>query len=489
MTPFMISSLGDHSYGLWMLVASFSGFYGLLDIGLATAVQRYLSKALGTNDYKEANIIFNTSLIVFLFLGLISLLAVFGLSCFSHTFVKSAADAILFKKIIILLGIVLCFGFPMRSFWAIFSCHLRLDIGIYLGLLNLALKTILIIVFFKKGYGILALTMINLLCDFLNYFLTIIFSLKLATYIKISIKYFDKTKIRTFLNYSIFSFISKIAGNIRFNVDNFVISAFIGLNPITLYSIAIRLSHYYIRIISDISGLTPVFSQYEATNDYDSIRKYFLFGTKINVFASSIVGSLLIILGRQFIILWVGEDFSESYNILLLFVIPFAISLAQRASGQLMYGISKHKFLTIINVIESIANLILSIILVQSLGLKGVALGTAIPLLFMQILVMPLYTCKIININVASYYFKTLLFPFSQSAIIILSLWLLFKTIPINNYFSLISMGFLYSTIFIITIFFLGFTKEEQITIINALPVKILNIITKVVPWIKKLKY
>ena len=71
--PFIIHSLGDKMYGLWIFVGSFLGYYGLLDLGLDSAIQRYVSRSIGIKDYKEVNRIINTSLLIFTILGCIAL--------------------------------------------------------------------------------------------------------------------------------------------------------------------------------------------------------------------------------------------------------------------------------------------------------------------------------------------------------------------------------------------------------------------------------
>lgn len=73
MTPFIIRSLGDSMYGLWILVGSFLGYYGLMDFGLNYAVQRFLSRAIGAKDNVDADKIINTSLALFTFLGMVIL--------------------------------------------------------------------------------------------------------------------------------------------------------------------------------------------------------------------------------------------------------------------------------------------------------------------------------------------------------------------------------------------------------------------------------
>jgi O-antigen/teichoic acid export membrane protein len=38
----MVHNLGDRMYGLWALAGAFIGCYGLLDLGLSSAVQRHI---------------------------------------------------------------------------------------------------------------------------------------------------------------------------------------------------------------------------------------------------------------------------------------------------------------------------------------------------------------------------------------------------------------------------------------------------------------
>ena len=45
MMPFIVRMLGDRMYGLWILVATFVGYYGLADLGLSSAVNRFMARA------------------------------------------------------------------------------------------------------------------------------------------------------------------------------------------------------------------------------------------------------------------------------------------------------------------------------------------------------------------------------------------------------------------------------------------------------------
>ena len=78
--PFVINSLGDRMYGFWTLIGTFLGYYGLIDFGLSSAVNRYISEAVGAQDSKKCNNIFNTALVLFSILGVIAL----ALSLWGH---------------------------------------------------------------------------------------------------------------------------------------------------------------------------------------------------------------------------------------------------------------------------------------------------------------------------------------------------------------------------------------------------------------------
>ena len=53
MMPFILHTLGDRMYGLWILMSAFMGYMGYLDLGILWAVGRYVARAMGRKDMKE----------------------------------------------------------------------------------------------------------------------------------------------------------------------------------------------------------------------------------------------------------------------------------------------------------------------------------------------------------------------------------------------------------------------------------------------------
>ena len=120
MMPFLVHTLGDEQYGLWVVVGSIVGFYGFFDIGLATAVGKYTAGAIGKQDYDEVNKVANTALALFLSLGLIVILLSF-VGAGLILWLKEDDTAVLFAALFAVMGTNIGLQFPMRTFSGVLS--------------------------------------------------------------------------------------------------------------------------------------------------------------------------------------------------------------------------------------------------------------------------------------------------------------------------------------------------------------------------------
>ena len=69
--PLVLKALGASDYGLYNLVAGVVSMLSFLNNALTVSSQRYMSVAMGANDEKQINIIFNTSFVLHLLLGML----------------------------------------------------------------------------------------------------------------------------------------------------------------------------------------------------------------------------------------------------------------------------------------------------------------------------------------------------------------------------------------------------------------------------------
>src|ERR1700730_8884490 len=70
LSPFILQHLGEDAFGLWVLVFSLTGYYGIFDFGIRSSLIRYVSKFQATGDKDELARLINTSLFTYTLVGL-----------------------------------------------------------------------------------------------------------------------------------------------------------------------------------------------------------------------------------------------------------------------------------------------------------------------------------------------------------------------------------------------------------------------------------
>jgi O-antigen/teichoic acid export membrane protein len=459
--PFVVHSLGDRDYGIWTLVATFVGYYGVLELGLAAAVSRYLARSLGAKDEEDCNRVFNTSLRLYLGIGLLALIISGAIAAAAPLVCRTPADASLFWKLILILGTSIALMFPTRVFKGLLEAHLRFDIAASVELLSLVLRTGLIFPVIYLGYGVVGLAWVTVLASLPAMVLLVYYAHRELPFLHFDRKYWHGDTARSLFSYSAYSLIANLANILRFKVDVVVVARYVSLVAVTHYRVGGVLTQYFFDLMSSMFGVFPsVFSRQEGARDFDGLKRTFFFASKCAICVSSFIGFGMLAWGKPFIVRWMGPRYFDSYLVLVLLVVGVTVSLWQGPSVSLLYAISKHKFYAIFNSIEGVANLVLSLVFVHRYGMYGVALGTLIPILITRIVIQPIYVCRVANIEYLEYARRSL----RTLAFVALSLVipvLLSIRFAAPNYKVLISLGIVSTVLYAIPLWLFELSGSE----------------------------
>jgi O-antigen/teichoic acid export membrane protein len=95
-----------------------------------------------------------------------------------------------------------------------------------------------------------------------------------------------------------------------------------------------------------------------------------------------------------------GPEYGQRSALLLkVLIIPVTFSLANSVAIGMAFGTEKRKPIAIYAIGEGLANLILSILLGKAYGPIGVAFGTLIPSLWVQVIIWPGYVSKLVSVS------------------------------------------------------------------------------------------
>lgn len=479
MMPFMIRKLGDTWYGILCLVQVLTGYYYLVDFGLATAVSRYVTLYIVKEDVHSANVIINTSLAIYFVMALLISFITMVLAYFAGYFVSDRTVLQTVRIAILIMGLELAFEFPFKAFAGIVGAYMRYDLLSVSHFVTLALRTILTVVFLNKGYGIIAITVIGFICSLFSNVLFYWIAKWLFQDMRINKKYFQKERIQELFGYSVWSFLIQVGEQLRFRLDSYVIGWALSAAFVTHFAVGANLAQYLKNLIFKATNfLTPLFTKYYAEKNMHEVRNKLLFATKINTILGVFGGGLIIIIGQSFIHRWVGEKYIDAYPVLVILIIAVVIEVTQAPSNNVLMAVAKHRFFAITNFVEGFCNLTISLILVRQYGMLGVALGTLIPIVISRLIILPMYLTNCVGLSLVKYYLNM----FSVTAITIfyiIALQLTTKNIFNLPYYGKLCMLCVVGSMgYLLLITIIIFDKTERTYIMNMLPEKMRFVFT-----------
>ncbi|MGH9513959.1 MAG: polysaccharide biosynthesis C-terminal domain-containing protein [Terriglobales bacterium] len=405
LSPFIIHRLGDAAYGIWVLIFSFTGYYGLFDLGIRSSIVRYVSKFAATDDHEDVSRLISTSFYTYSCIGAATMLVTITACIFlNHIFHIPAAFRLSARWLLLLSGSAVAVGFPLGVFGGILEGLQKFYVLNWTSIASGILRATLIVIFLGRGYGLLTAAAITVTLPALSGFVRTAIALR-ALPLSLELKHVNRKTFREIAGYSGFTFVIIMAVKLRFQTDEIVIGSALSAVAITYFSIGARIVDYAIDVVHNLAQLfVPMSSQSEATGNMDRLRKIYIAGNRACAFTILPISATLIILGKSVIEAWVGRRYVEqSYPILLILIIPVTIMLAQGASGRILLGMGKHQTLAIVSLVEGISNLVLSILLVRPYGIIGDAIGTAIPLTCTMIFFMPRHLCGKLGLRVSTF--------------------------------------------------------------------------------------
>ena len=464
-TPFLIRMLGQSEYGLYSLANSIIGYLAVLDLGFGNAIVVYTAKYRATKDIESEKKLHGMFKIVFYIIGLFAILL--GLILFlnvDNIFKNTMTDIEISKTkimmIILTFNLAISFGFSI--YVSIINAYEKFVFQKVLAIICTIIKPLIMIPVLFMGYKSITMTIIITIVN-TGAMITNYLYCKHKLNLKIKYNGFDKTIFKTIFGYSIWLFIATIVDKINWSIDNFVLGAVSGTIAVSIYSVAAQLNTLFINLSTAISGvLLPKVSKMVAKkSSSEELTMEWIKVGRIQYYIIFIMCTGLIIFGKQFLNIWVGKEYIESYYVALVLIIPVCIPLIQNLGISIMQAMNKYRFRSISMLIMSIINVIISIILAKVYGPIGAAIGTGISLIICNGIIMNIYYHYVIKLDVLKYWKNifTMTIKFLIPIIIILPIICIAN---LNDILTMVVFIPLYILLYAVTSYYLVMNSYEK---------------------------
>lgn len=187
-------------------------------------------------------------------------------------------------------------------------------------------------------------------------------------------------------------FIHKIAAFVVLGSDNIVISMFLGIKTVGLYS------NYYLVIDAMMYIISQAFISITAsvgnlliTDDYNKSFEIYKKIRFANFWLVSVTSIGFFVSINPFIMIWLGNKYVVSIGVILALGINLYLQLARSVTNSFKEAAGIFHEDRFVPIAESIVNIVFSILLLQYFGLAGVFMGTICSNLVIHLFSYPKY--------------------------------------------------------------------------------------------------
>jgi O-antigen/teichoic acid export membrane protein len=402
LSPYIIRHLGDARYGAWTLIAEMLGYYGLLDLGIRGAVTFHVATYLAREQVNQTVHLISSAFWTLSLLGSVAAIGGIGLAfAFPHLFVKGDVDAAEVLAAMTILACTIGATLPMEVFSASLVAQQRLDIVNVVDIGSRIMVALGIYVVLGAGGGLIALSALQAGGKVLYWLCLYLFLKRGLPGVSLHPTLFRRSELKALTNIGSKAFMINIAQTVLRRTDLVLIAMFMEVKWVTYYTLGRMLIVYTENAVFEITrAYTPRLTELYAKQARTLLNELYFSGTRFSGVIATVAIAGVWSFATFFLRLWVGPDYVSGPLTLRSDTVAFLLGLAylprmiQSMSRQLIFASGKLTFLMWLTIFEATLNIVLAIALVGPYGLAGVAAGTAIPLLFSQLVAMPWYMAK-----------------------------------------------------------------------------------------------
>lgn len=414
LSPFVVRHLGNSAYGIWVLIASLTGYMGLMDLGVRGAVTRYIAKFYAESLPEEASRVVSSALLIFAVAGA---LAISGSGILALTVVRlfhiPQEYQTTVRLILLVGGLNVAVSLISGVFGGVLVGLQRFDLTNLIEVLVTALRALAIVFALANGNGLVALAFIHLIFSMATGLISASLAFELYPGLRVRFKNCDRTHLRLIFSFGAYSFLLQLSWRLILYSDSVVIGVFLPVSAVTFFAIAGNLANYSRDLISGISTTaSPAASSLQAQGNETALKKLVLHACRYATVVFLPIGLTFMLRGKTFIGLWMGPEYAErSGGVLWILALAMLFGAGNQVASATMVGLAKHKALVPVAIAEALLNIGLSIALIRPMGILGVAWGTTVPNLVTGLLFWPWYVRHTVGIPIWSYVLSTWVRP------------------------------------------------------------------------------
>ena len=388
--PFNVAHLGASAYGLWMLTASVTTYFSVLDLGYSGALVKFVAQYRARRDIGALNEILSTTFWIFATFGVVTYLVAIGVAIFMGRLFQLSPEQVHVGRIVLLIiSLNVAAGTAFSVFGGVINGFQRYDLNNVVGTISSVLTAVVNVAVLAAGYGLVELVAATTVVRLLTFLVYRANAYRVFPALKLRLSSFRRDRLREVTSFSVYMLLIDWANKMNYSVDALVIGAFLSTSAVAVWTVGQRLAEVTQRLTNQLNDvLFPTVVDNDAGARIGRLRAIFVQGTRLSLATVVPMGGAMMLMAGPLVQAWVGPEFARSALILQLLTLSVIVRVGNATAGTVLKGAGKHRLVAFTNVAAAVVNLALSIALVKAFGLPGVAVGTLVPICIASMLVL-----------------------------------------------------------------------------------------------------
>ena len=407
LSPYLIHKLGDERYGIWTLTFALLEYVFMFDLGFRSAIVNSISRSRVHQDAAAINEILNTALVYFCSIALfvIAFSTLFAGQVLRYFHIAPAHQAD-FVFLIRLIGFTWAVGIVSNAFQASLEASQNFKSINRIMALTMLLRAGGSALLLYLGFGLMGLGILVTGSQCLGYILIFLTFRRTYGAFRFSRHLFKIQRWKEMAAYGVHSFTAAI-GLLFLNqgppvlIGHYLSEAFVGY-----YSLPSKLLQYMVEMVTRIGFVTvPKTAELLAAGAYEQIVRLGIYLNRYCLALFMPLSVFIIVFGRELIQRWIGPTYAlYGAPILPIFAVSMLLAVAgQFNSGQILFGMAKHRDYSRSLIIESIAAVAGMVWVLPRYGIVGAAWVSCTLMLVNRGLLTPWMVCSNLGYRYSSY--------------------------------------------------------------------------------------
>ena len=378
---YLTSRLSVSVYGAWVLILQMAALVSFLDIGIQTAVAKFVAEYEARGDDLGASRHASTGLAMTAIAAMAGCVLTLGLAWQVPRLFHEMPSAF-FRDVrtdVVLVGFSLSISLACSIFSAVFMGLQRYAIPMSLLIANRAGIALAVCLTVSMHGGLLAMGTSVALMNILTSVAQVICWRRFAAHIRVSFSLAQRAILNRMVRYCFFLGISTLGMLCVSGLDVTIVGHY-DYGQTAYYSIAVLPTNMMLLIISAVIGpMMPASSALSTQRTPAEMGGILIAATRYALIVLFLVALPVVVCGYPILKLWLGADYAlHSLGYLRVLVVANVIRNICLPYSTMVVGTGEQRSATIAAVGEAIVNLASSVLLAKSLGAAGVAYGTLI---------------------------------------------------------------------------------------------------------------